>query len=166
MPRNPIANDRRELADLYREAAILPRRDAQCVFVEPDLSAVIARIKTAIEPRLCEEINLRSDLRIEEKRQTRIEEIVDRAVDQPGWRLFEMIKLQIEQTTHTCAQIVLERGYRERVVETIEQIINFKRGARCTSEGEQADYAQQFHRDATVARNRVGCRISRRYSIV
>src|SRR6266480_3502786 len=52
MPRHPIANDRGELADLQRQSTIIPGRDSQRIFVEPNLSAVIARVKAAIQPRL------------------------------------------------------------------------------------------------------------------
>ena len=82
MPRHPIADDRRELSDLQIEAPIVPRRDSERVLVEPNLSAVIARIESAVEPRLNEEINLRAALRVEKKRETRVKEIVDLAADE------------------------------------------------------------------------------------
>src|SRR5207253_2725191 len=50
MPGNPIADDRGEFANLQRQATIVPRRHAQRIFVEPNLGAVIARVKAAIEP--------------------------------------------------------------------------------------------------------------------
>ena len=57
MPRHPIADDRGKLADLQRQATIIPGRYAQRIFVDANLSAVIARVKAAIQPRLCKEIN-------------------------------------------------------------------------------------------------------------
>src|SRR5207247_11409820 len=110
MPRNPIAHDRGELADLHREAAILPRSDAHCIFVEAHLSAVIARIKTAIEPRLREEINLRSDLRVEKQGQTRIEKRVNAAVDETRRWVFEVIDLQMERAVEARGELIVKCG--------------------------------------------------------
>src|SRR5436189_2884826 len=141
MSRNPVAHDRSELADLHRQAAILPGRDAHCIFVEAHLSAVIARIKTAIEPRLREEINLRSDLRVEKEGQTRIEKRVDVAIDETGRGLFEVIEFQIERAAQSYAQIVVKCGNAQRRVQAIEKVINIER-ARCAGEHAQAQSVQ------------------------
>src|SRR4029450_5626847 len=127
MARHPIADDRGELTDLRRETTIIPRRGTQRVFVEPNLSAVIARIKAAIEPRLCKEINLRSDLGVEKKRESRIKEIINIANDQPGRRLFEIVKFQIESAAQSCAQIIMKCRERKRGVDSVEKIIDIER---------------------------------------
>ena len=58
MARNPIAYHSSELAQLQREAAVRPRRDAEGIFVEPNLGALVAGIKPTIQPRLRKEIDL------------------------------------------------------------------------------------------------------------
>src|SRR5438067_13850860 len=126
MPRNPIADDRGELTDLRRETTIIPRRGTQRVFVEPNLSAVIARIKAAIEPRLCKEINLRSDLGVEKKRKSRIKEIINIANDEAGRRLFEIVKFQIESSAQSRPQIIVKCGNRKRGIEPVEKIIDIE----------------------------------------
>src|SRR5437773_11884391 len=141
MSRNPVAHDRSELADLHRQAAILPGRDAHCIFVEAHLSAAIARIKTAIEPRLREEINLRSDLRVEKQGQTRIEKCVNAAVDETGRWLFEVIDFQIERAAEARAEIIVKCGNAQRRVQAVEGVINVER-ARCAGEHAQAESVQ------------------------
>src|SRR5712692_4085441 len=115
MPRDKIADNGGELTDLQSEAAVLPRRKAKRIFVEPNLGAVIARVEAAIESRLREEINVRAELSVEEKCQARVEEIVDVAVDEPGCWLLEMIKLDIDRAAQTRPKIILERSDSERV---------------------------------------------------
>src|ERR1700686_5853543 len=77
MPWNPIADHRSELTDLQIETPFVPRRYAYCIFIKPDLGAVVAGLEAAIDSRLREEINLRPQLRVKKKREARIEEIVD-----------------------------------------------------------------------------------------
>ena len=108
MPGNPIADDRGEFANLQRQATIVPRRHTQRIFVEPNLGAVIARVKAAIDPRLRKEINVRADLRVEKERQTRIKKSVDAAVDQTRRRLLEVIDFQIESAAQSRPQIIVK----------------------------------------------------------
>jgi hypothetical protein len=65
MARNPVAYDRGELAHLQSEPAIGPRRDAEGIFLEPNLGALVAGIEPTIQPRLRKEINLRSYLGVQ-----------------------------------------------------------------------------------------------------
>src|SRR6266545_3857312 len=148
MSRDPIAYDRGELADLHCQSPIFPRCNAQCIFVEPNLSAVIARVKTAIEPGLREEINLRADLRIQKKSQTRIEKSVDAAVDETGRRLIEVIDFQIERAAQSCAQFILKCGDRKLGIEPVEEIINIE-SVRRAGKNAQADGAQ-LHATALI----------------
>ena len=148
MPRDPIAYDRGERADLYRQAAILPWRNAQCVFVEPKLSAVIARVKTAIKPRLSKEINLRADLRIEKECQSRIEKSVDATVNETGRGLIEVIDFQIERAAQSCATFILKCGDRKLGIEPVEKIVDIE-SARRAGKNAQADGAQ-LHATALI----------------
>ena len=81
MAGNPIAYNSGKLAQLQSEPAVGPWRNAKRIFIQPNLGAMVARIEPAIEPRLSEEINLRSCLSIEKQGQTWIEETVAGAVD-------------------------------------------------------------------------------------
>src|SRR2546428_6734254 len=96
MPRDKIADDGGELTDLQGETSILTRRNPKRIFVEPNLSAVIARIESAINSRLHKQINMRTKLPVEKQRQTGIEEIVDLAVDKARRWLLEMITFDID----------------------------------------------------------------------
>jgi hypothetical protein len=78
VPRDPIADDRCELAELQCKTTVLPRRDSKRILVQANLGAVIGRVEPAVDSRLREEINLRAELRVEKQRETWIEEIVDR----------------------------------------------------------------------------------------
>ncbi len=97
MPWDPIAHHGCKLPHLQIETAIIPRRKAKRIFVETNLSAVITGVEPTIQPRLSKEINLRPKLRIEKQRQTRIEEIVDFAVDESGRWLLEMIEFKVDR---------------------------------------------------------------------
>lgn len=96
MPRDPVTDNGCELADLESEAAIVPWSEPKCIFIEADLGAVIAGIKTAVKSRLGKEIDLRADLGVEEESQTRVEKIVDFAVDQSRRWLFKMITFDVD----------------------------------------------------------------------
>src|ERR671918_37456 len=119
MPWDPIAHHGCKRPHLQIEAAIIPRRKAKRIFIEANLSSVIAGVEPTIQPRLSKEIKLRSKLCIEKQRQTRIEESVNVAIDEAGRRLFEVIDLQIERTAQSCAQIILKCRDRERAIEPI-----------------------------------------------
>ena len=141
MPRDPIADNGGELAGLKRKTAVLPRRNPKRVFIQTNLSAVIARVKTTIYSRLRKEINLRSDLRVQKECQPRVEKSVDAAVNETGRGLFEMIDLQIERAAQSCTQIVLKCRDRERSVEPVEEIIDIE-SARCAGKNAQTESAQ------------------------
>jgi hypothetical protein len=81
MARNPVAYDGGELSQLQSEPAIRPRRDAEGVFIEPNLGALVAGIEPAIQPRLRErnKFVILSDRR--ETRSAWIEKVVAAAVD-------------------------------------------------------------------------------------
>src|ERR1041385_3822435 len=97
MPGHPITNDGRELTNLRAEPAVLPGRDPQCIFIEPDLRSGIRGIKSAIETRLNEKINLRTDLSVEKQTEPRAKKGIAAAIDQARRWLVEMIQLQVER---------------------------------------------------------------------
>src|SRR5437899_7525292 len=97
MPRDKVPDDGGELTDLESKTSVLPRRNSKRIFVEPNLSAVIARIEPTIQSRLRKQINMRTKLRVEKQRQTGIEEIVDLAVDKARRWLLEMITFDINR---------------------------------------------------------------------
>ena len=50
MPRDPVAHDGGELADLQTEPPVLPRGVAHGVFIEADLHTVIGRVEARVDP--------------------------------------------------------------------------------------------------------------------
>src|SRR5439155_18571455 len=58
--------------------------------------------------------------------QTRVEQIVDPAVDQSGRWLLEVIDFKIDCAAQSRAKIVLKRGKGKRCIQPIEEIIHFK----------------------------------------
>src|SRR5690348_13958224 len=113
MTGNPVAHHRCELADLKGETAVFPRRDAKRILVQPNLSAFISGIEPAIDPSLCEEVKLRSKLRVEKQRQARIEKCIDAAVEQSGCGLLEVVDFQIQRAAQSYSKIVLKGRNRE-----------------------------------------------------
>src|SRR6266567_6483726 len=96
MPRHPVADDGRKLSYLQIKTAIIPRRKAKRVFIEANLSAASSGIEPTIKSRLSKEINLRPELCIEKQRQTRVEEIVDVAIDESRRWLLEIVKFGVD----------------------------------------------------------------------
>src|SRR5207248_2047391 len=144
MPRHKLTDNGSKLADLQSEAAVFPRCHAQGVFIEADSSATITRIKATIESRLGKEVNLRPDLGVEKKRQTSVEEIVDPAVNESRCRLLEMITFEVDRTAQSGPKIILKRRKRERAVESIKKIFDFK-SASAAGEESESESSQQLH---------------------
>src|SRR2546423_15367743 len=144
MPRHPIADHSRELSHLQSKPSVVPRRNSKRVLIEPELSAAIARVESAIESRLREEINLRSILRIEKEREARIKEIVDLAVDESGRGLFKMINFEINRAAQVRPKIVVKRGDHQRAVEPVKKIIDLKR-TRTARQQAKAERRESLH---------------------
>ena len=108
MARDPVADDGGELSDLKVNRPSSQGVNAEGVFVEPDLGAVITWIKTSIQPRLNKNINLRPDLGVEKQRQPRIEKVVDVTVNKSGRRLLKIVKFKIDRAAQPEPQIVME----------------------------------------------------------
>src|SRR6266566_2792450 len=99
MPRDPITDNGCKLSHLQIETAVIPRRKAERIFIEANLSAVITGIEPTVQPRLSKEINLGPELRIKKQRKTRIEKIVDVAVDESRRWLLEIVKFGVDGAT-------------------------------------------------------------------
>ena len=145
-----ISDNSREFADLEGEPTILRRRQSQRIFVQPNGGPVIARVESAIKPGLGEKINLRSVLCIEKERETRIEEIVNLAVDQFRRWLLEMVNFKIDCPAQARPQVVVECGDGERAVEPVEKIIDLKR-VRAAGQQAKAEGQQRLHTNLTRA---------------
>jgi len=144
MPRDPVSDNGCELADLESEAAIVPGSEPKCIFIKPDLSAVITRVEAAVESRLRKEIDLRANLGVEEESQTRVKEIVDFAVDESRRRLLKVITFDVNCAAESRAKIVLKRRDGERGIEPIEQVIDFE--CACgAGEKKKAEDSKQLH---------------------
>src|SRR5712692_1754292 len=96
MPRDPITDNGCKLPYLQIETAITPRRKPKRIFIEANLSYVITGVEPTVQPRLSKEINLGPKLCIEKQRQTRIEEIVDLAVDESRRWVLEIVKFGVD----------------------------------------------------------------------
>src|SRR5581483_3728575 len=98
MPRHPIADHGREFSDLEIDPRIIEWRVAKKIFVGASFRPFIGGIETAIDPRLHEEINVTRPLRVEEDRQSRIEEPLIAREDQSRRRLIEVIRFKIDKS--------------------------------------------------------------------
>ena len=134
MARDVGADHRRKLARLKIEPAIFPRREADRVFIEPQLRAFVAGIEPAIDARLGENVNGTAELGVDEQTQPRIEERVARRADEAGSRAAEMIRFEVERTADAGADVAIQRGESERFIDAIEKILG-RRVARCRRQG-------------------------------
>src|SRR5438045_6309149 len=144
MSRHPVANDGGELAGLDSEPAVFPRRDADCIFVQSDLRSMIGRIETAVDARLCENVNRRPDLRVEEQTQARIKERVTRRPDQTRRRTTESVAFEIQRAADTGPDIVVESSERERLVDAIQEILGLCSGS-CAKTNKNSDRSGLSH---------------------
>src|SRR6476620_9098744 len=158
MARHPIADDGSELSHLQGKTPVVPRRDPERIFVEPDLSAVITWIKTSIQTRLNKNINLRPNLGVEKQRQPRIEKVVNITINESGRRLFEMISLKIDRAAQAQTHLILEGRHTERGVRPVEQVISVQ-SARGAGQKAQAQCCNRFHATSAAA---AGARCSAR----
>ena len=111
---------------------------------------MVARIEPTIESRLCKEVNLRSKLGVEKQCQTRVEEIVDFAVDESRRRLLEMITYKVNCAAQFGPKIILKRRERERAVEPIKKIFDLQ-CASAAGEEKEAERSQQPHINLTCS---------------
>src|SRR6476661_5414999 len=143
MSRNPIADDGREFAGLQCETTVLPWGDSKRILVQANVGAVIARIESPIQSRLREEIHLRTGLRVQKQRETRIKQIIDFRINEPGRGLLEIIKFQIESAAQSRAEILLKPGDRQCAIEAVESIIDVESARRARKNAQAEDL--RFH---------------------
>src|SRR6266513_1187768 len=96
---DPITDNGCKLSHLQVETAIIPRRKAKRILIEANMSDAITGGADTVRPRMSKEINLCPELGIEKQRQTRVEEIVDLAVDQSRRWLMEIVKFGVNGAT-------------------------------------------------------------------
>ena len=149
MARNPIAYNSGELAQLQSEPAVRPWRDAERVFIEPNLSAMVAGIKPTIQPRLRKKINLRPYLGVEKQGQTRIEKVVDAAVDEPGRVAAQNCKLRGQWCRLSARENCLERQ-QPSARHQDDRTIHRSQGWRVTGEKTKAQRGHQLHKHYLV----------------
>src|SRR5438477_3466528 len=105
---HPVPHDRREFSHLKVNSTVLPGSDAKRIFIGSHFQITIARVKTAIYPRLGEDINCRANLRVEKQAQPRIKKKITLTVDEGGTRSIQMIEFKIECTTKLSAKLALK----------------------------------------------------------
>src|SRR6185436_15908924 len=106
MSRGPVADDGAELAELQAEPAVVPRREAQRVFVEANLGVLVAGIVATIHARLREDVDVRAELRIEKKREARIEEIVLVRANHAGRGQLKVVLLEVDRAAEARPQLI------------------------------------------------------------
>src|SRR2546423_5032930 len=145
MARHPAADDGGKLAGLEIEPAVFPGRDTHGVFIEPKLRALIARIETAIDPRLRENINHRTELCVDEQTQPRVEKRVARRPNEAGRRATKRVALKIERAADACPQVAIGSGEGQRFVDAIEKILRPGRRCRAEKNDDGGDGTEIFH---------------------
>src|SRR5438477_4737772 len=155
MPGHEVTDNGSKFTDLQSKAAVLPWRHAQGVFIEAEGSSMVARIEPTIESRLCKEVNLRSKLGVEKQCQTRVEEIVDFAVDESRRRLLEMITFEVNCAAQFGPKIILKRRERERAVQPIKKVFDLK-CASAAGEEKETKRSQHPHINLT-GQSDAGC---------
>ena len=147
MTGHPVTDDRGKLSELEIEPAVFPGRDAHRIFIEPNLRALIARIETAIDPGLRENINRRTELRVDEQTEPWIKKRVTRRPDQTGCRAAEGVALEIKRAANTRAHIGIWTGKGQRFVHAIEKILRACRRCRADKKDDCRDRTELSHGD-------------------
>src|SRR4051812_9641453 len=110
MAPHPGSDHGRELPGLKIETSIFPGRDPHRVFIQPDLSAVIGRIETAVDSRLGESINRGTKLRVDEQAESRIKKRVARRQDEARRGSTEGVPFEVERAADPRPDRVTETG--------------------------------------------------------
>ena len=123
MTLDPGADHSREFSDLQVEATILPRRDAQGIFIGPPLFTQIGRIESGIDPALREEVYVGPNLGIEENAQSRGKKVMSIRADQARRRLRKIVVFEIEQPADPRPHLIVESADRQDLINLIEETL-------------------------------------------
>lgn len=117
MTLHPVADDGGELPNLKINLRIRAGGLAKEVFLEPRFQIVIAWIETAVDARLREDVDVLSDLSVEEEPEARIKEEVVVRKDQTRSRLVDEVSLDVKEPTELHVETLLPIVERERFVQ-------------------------------------------------
>src|SRR4051812_33127221 len=119
MARNPVADDRRKLSGLDVEPAILPRGEAQRVFIQPQLRAAVDRIESPVYPGLGKEVEGGSDLRVKEQTEPRIEKRVAGGEDQARGGSVEVIRFLVQDAAEAGPDMAVQGSEKSRPIQEV-----------------------------------------------
>ena len=122
MAGHPIADDGRKLSDLKTDPWTIERSVAEKIFVQPDLRALIRRIKATIETGLGKEIKMLCELGVEKERYSRIEKETIVAGNQCRRSLIDKVAFEINQAAQLQLDTILRIADRQRVVHAVEKV--------------------------------------------
>src|SRR5664279_4639929 len=86
---------------------------------------------------------MRTDLRVEEKRETRVDEKTVIGIDQSGRWQIDPVEFEIEEPAEPRPDVALKRVERERFVDLIEKILGRERG--CCQRNKEAEDLEGLH---------------------
>src|SRR4051794_5979012 len=96
MPRDPIADDGRELSDLEIDVHILSEAVTNEILIQPNLGALVARIEAPVGACLREDIDVRPDFCVEKQGQAGIKENVIVCINQTRSGLSDQISFEVD----------------------------------------------------------------------
>ena len=145
MPLGPVAHDGREFSHLETEAPVFPRRDAERVLIERHARVGVAGIIAAVGARLREKVDVRAELRVEEKGEPRIEKGVPFREEQAGGRLRKDVAFEVGEAAETGADVAVKGVHGERGVEAVEPVVRLRSGLGTSEEGGGEKTGDRFH---------------------
>src|SRR5438552_19010838 len=101
MAQDPIANDCRKLPNLEIDSRVLSEFAAEEIFVQPDLSTLVAWIEATVDARLGKDIDMGADLSVKKQSQTRVKKNVVVGKDEAGCGRLDEVGLKIDQHAYT-----------------------------------------------------------------
>src|SRR5438132_9281384 len=101
---------------------MIQRSLAKKVFVQPDLRALIRGIKTTIQARLGEEIEVLSELRVEKERYSRIEKETVVGLDKSRRALIDEVTFKVDQSAQLQLKTLLRIADRQCIVHPVKKI--------------------------------------------
>src|SRR6267143_2491449 len=158
VPRDPITNYGGELPDLEVDA--LHWGIAEKIFVHANLSAVVARIETAVYARLRKNVYLRPNLSVEEQGEPRIKKKVVVSVDESGSRLLDEIGLEIDESVQLELKTVLRVVQGKRLMDLFEKVCAYAVEATEDQRKNQRGPPEETDWNMEVTRHEEVCRWS------
>ena len=120
MPRNPVADYGGELPDL--EVNTFAWAVAEKIFVQPQFRATVSWVEPAVHARLSKDIELRSNLSVEEQGESWIQEKVALGKDEGGSGLIDEIGLEIDESAQLQVKAAIRIAQGKRVMDLLRNV--------------------------------------------